>query len=327
MPLESLPLSFCDNDTVGVVEGDVKSSVPTVRGVLWNMHIRIHAKLMPFSQILIRLRTRLWREAFVFPAYLAALSALLILTGITLRSKPIRRLRERVSPSKTPESTTTSSRAPEPLYESGGLIADIRTTIKSHGLTIFILHCIRFLSTLGLVAISVIAFVSKEEAETSAFGGNGGIFGALMKGKGGMKGGKKQRKHDRARDALQHAGWIELIQVAFYVRISPTSLISPQKFAANLFFNLPQTGLHIPPRPPRSNTPTHPLLLPHPDPPRNQNPPLPPPPRQLLHLRLPRPLASRNVHAFSKGRGRWVVDVGEDWTEWAGCCWIAVDYA
>lgn len=143
----------------------------------------------------------------VFPSYFAALSALILLVEIAWRSSYGRRLRERVRPSKSQDPKASATAEPRSSTDRSGLLSDLRDTIKSHGLWIFVLRCVRLASCLALVVISGIAFVFREEAEAS------GGFSVFK-----FKGGKKQRKHDRARDALQRAEWIELIQVAFYVR-------------------------------------------------------------------------------------------------------------
>jgi hypothetical protein len=88
------------------------------------------------------------------------------------------------------------------------MLSDLRATIKSHGVWVFVLRCARLASCLALVGISIAAFLVQDDSERTT----GLLYYINFK-----KGGKKNRQR-----ALQRAEWIELIQTAFYVRVYPT---------------------------------------------------------------------------------------------------------
>lgn len=153
----------------------------------------------------------LWREPLVLPAYFAAFSAIAIVLSIIWRST--RKIRSRIwssSRSDDTDAAKVNSQLPvaTDVYEHDGFFSEIKATIKAHGIAVFLFRCLKLASCIALVALTVVAFIRKEESEEA----EKSTIDILKKG---MKGGKKRR---RRAQALHHAEWIEMIQCATYVR-------------------------------------------------------------------------------------------------------------
>ncbi|KAF8319735.1 hypothetical protein DL93DRAFT_2124628 [Clavulina sp. PMI_390] len=171
----------------------------------------------------------LWRESLVIPAYFAALSALVLILSLVWHAT--RHLRARLFP-KAAAASESVSETPTPSHasirEREGIIAEIKSTIKSHGILAFVLRCLRLASTLALVALTIVAFIYKEEAESE----NPPSYDDVM---AFLKGGKKRR---RQAQALHRAEWMEIIQLATYCYASLLGLLAltlplrPRRIAA-----------------------------------------------------------------------------------------------
>lgn len=152
----------------------------------------------------------LWREPLVLPAYFAAFSSFAIIISIIWRST--RKIRSRIWPSSRSEDTDAAkvnSQLPTAadVYEHDGFFSEIKATIKAHGIAVFLFRCLKLASCIALVALTVVAFIRKEESEDTE-------KSSIDMLKKGTKGGKKRR---RRAQALHHAEWIEMIQCATYV--------------------------------------------------------------------------------------------------------------
>lgn len=158
---------------------------------------------------------RLWREQLVIPAYLAAVSALILVIQWLKSTKTVRNFLFKLHISSSAEAgpKVDSTNAPSPPQYTG-LFAEAQQKIKQQGVAAFVLKIVRILACLALLAITIVAFVQDDEEL------EGKSFIEVLKGGWGNK---HKRKKQRRRDYIHHEEWIEVTLVAFYVCIFTVS--------------------------------------------------------------------------------------------------------
>ncbi|KAL5534538.1 hypothetical protein ACEPAG_1001 [Sanghuangporus baumii] len=156
-------------------------------------------------------RHTVWKNTLLFPAYLAALSAVFIILKGVLGLKPVRSLVTRAF--RRPITEETDDGIGQDVPEHGGILADIKMHIDAKGgPVIFTYKMLRLLGCLTLVGLTIATLVIDETDRQTG-------FLEILKKK------KKKKKHARS-DEFTEAEWLQVAVCLTYTYTSFLALAS-----------------------------------------------------------------------------------------------------
>ncbi|KAI0317990.1 hypothetical protein OF83DRAFT_1118292 [Amylostereum chailletii] len=153
--------------------------------------------------------TPVWRRALVIPAYVAAVSFILIVLRVTASFGPVKRFF-----AKSQEEESVLAQDPRTTDTSTGLLSAVKGHVNAlGGPQIFVWRVMRMLSVFALLGLSVATFAQDEESRVG-----GSSFDALSK----HWGKKHHRKHKKSHtDGMftKHE-WVDLVLCLTYLYAS-----------------------------------------------------------------------------------------------------------
>ncbi len=158
----------------------------------------------------------LWANDYLFPAYLCAISALILVVHRVACSAIVQRLATRLlvfrkPPIEQEESDDAQLEIVSSPHE--GIVNDIKTHIVSlGGPTIFVYKILRLLGCLALVALTIATLIINDYHDSS---GNNFVAG-LKKRKG-----KKKSKSKKPSESFSSSEWLQISLCLAYVCVQP----------------------------------------------------------------------------------------------------------